>query len=171
MAVYDRLIPDLICDRVENIPFDRFFSLGVKTVVFDIDNTLVSYETPEPDEKLISFLKSFSEKGISVALVSNNSPERVELFNRKLSLFAVPDAHKPLSRALAPVFKEFGVSPKEVLLVGDQLLTDVLCAKGWGTFAAVVSPIKKRENLFFRFKRVLEKPFVRIYYRRERKQK
>ncbi len=171
MAVYDRLIPDLICDRVENIPFDRFFSQGVKAVVFDIDNTLVSYETPEPDERIVSFLQGFAEKSVMLALVSNNTPERVKRFNKNLGLFAIPDAHKPLRRALAPVFERFPIQPEELLLVGDQLLTDVLCAKGWGAKAVVVSPIKKRENLFFRFKRLLEKPFIGIYYRRERKRK
>ncbi len=171
MAVYDRLIPDLICEKVSRIPFDSFFAQGVKMVVFDIDNTLVSYETPEPSAALISFLKDFEKKGIPVALVSNNSPERVSRFNETLGFFTVPDAHKPLRRALAPIFENFGVLPEELLLVGDQLLTDVLCAKSWGARAAVVSPVKKRENLFFRFKRLLEKPFVAIYYRRERKKK
>ncbi len=163
------LVPDLMCRSVYDIPFQTFEKEGTRLVVFDIDNTLVSYETPEPDEKLKAFLQGFSARGIHVALVSNNSPERVERFNRELGFFAVPDAHKPSKKALQPVLEHFSVPQEQILLVGDQLLTDVWTARLWDLRAVVVEPIQKRENLFFRFKRVLEKPFVRIYRKRKSK--
>ena len=166
----DLLIPDLICDKVTQVPFDFFLEKGVRAVAFDIDNTLVSYETPLPTPEVKQLLQGLADKGVMVALVSNNSPERVETFNREMGYFSVPDSHKPLKRALAPVLSRFDVKPKELLLVGDQLLTDVLAARLWGCYAAVVAPIKKKENLFFRFKRVLEKPFVRIYHKRKQKE-
>ena len=166
----DLLVPDLMCDTVFDLPFDEFFEKGIKGVIFDIDNTLVSYETPDPTEEVKTLLFSLREKGFSVALVSNNSPERVARFNEPFGFFASPDAHKPLKRALRPALSAFGLDPKEVLMVGDQLLTDVLAARLWGLKTAVVQPIKKKENLFFRFKRVLEKPFVGIYRIRKKKE-
>lgn len=170
MNLIDLFLPDLICERIFDIPFDSFFEKGVSVVVFDIDNTLVSYETPEPTEQVCALLKKLTEKGIRLALVSNNSPDRVARFNKELGLFAVPDSHKPLKRALAPVFSHYAVSPQEVLLVGDQLLTDVLCARLWRTHAVTVHPIKRKENLFFRLKREIEKPLIATYYRRKRKE-
>ena len=166
----DFLIPDLICQTVKELPFADFAAKGVTVLAFDIDNTLVSYDTPVPHEELVSFLLSLKESGFSVALVSNNTPERVATFNEKLGFFTVPDAHKPLRRALVPVLEHFQVDAKKVLLVGDQLLTDVLTARIHGAFAVTVPPIKKVETAFFRFKRVLEKPFIRIYYKRKEKQ-
>ena len=163
------LIPDLICDTVYSIPFSAFLEKGVKVVVFDIDNTLVPYDIPRPDEKVTSFLLSLKEMGFQISFVSNNTPERVEKFNENLGFFAVPDSHKPLKKALDPVLRHFGVLPKEVLLVGDQLLTDVLCARCNRTHVVSVSPIKKVETRFFRFKRWIEKPFIRAYYRKRGK--
>ncbi|MBR4288998.1 MAG: YqeG family HAD IIIA-type phosphatase [Clostridia bacterium] len=160
------LVPDLMCQTVYDIPFRSFEEKGLRLVIFDIDNTLVSYETPEPDEKLKRFLRDFSRRGVEVALVSNNSPQRVERFNRELGFFAVPDAHKPSKNALESVMKHFSIPKEEILFVGDQLLTDAWTARLWDLRAVVVEPIQKRENLFFRFKRVLEKPFVRIYRKR-----
>ncbi len=164
------LIPDLICQKVQEIPFALFAEKGVRVIAFDIDNTLVSYDTPKPDAELVSFLRALEEKGFALALVSNNTPERVACFNESLGFFTVPDAHKPLRRALCPVLERFQATPKEVLLVGDQLLTDVLTARIHGAFAVTVPPIKKVETAFFRFKRVLEKPFIRLYYKRKEKQ-
>ena len=154
----DFLIPDLICDTVYQVPFESFLNKGVKVVAFDIDNTLVSYDTPEADETLQKFLLSLKEMGFCLAFVSNNTPERVGLFNKPFGFFTVPDAHKPLKKALSPVFAHFGVKPKEVLLVGDQLRTDVLTARSWGTYAVTVPPIKNVESSFFRFNRMIEKP-------------
>ncbi len=165
------LIPDLMCDTVFDIPFDSFLEKGIKLVIFDIDNTLVPYDVSVPYEKLKQFLFSLKEKGFEIAFVSNNTPERVELFNRELGFFATPDAHKPLKRALVPAVEHFSVLPKEILLVGDQLLTDVLTARIWGVNAVAVSPIKKVENAFFRLKRKIEKPFVRAYYKQEARKK
>lgn len=165
------LIPDLMCDTVHSIPFSDFLEKGIRIAVFDIDNTLVPYDVPIPDEKVRSLLLSVKKMGFQVALVSNNSPERVERFNETLGFFAVPDSHKPLKRALRPVLEHFGVSAKEVLLVGDQLLTDVLTARICGASTVAVSPIKKVENRFFRFKRWIEKPFIRAYYKKWGKKK
>ena len=166
----DLLIPDLICDTVADVPFDSFWEKGVRVVAFDIDNTLVSYEALTPTPQVTAFLRDLEDRGFQIALLSNNSPERVRAFNDELGYFSVADSHKPLKRALLPVLAHFAVSAREVLLVGDQLLTDVLTARRLGAWAVTVRPIKQKENLFFRFKRSLEKPFLRIYYRRKQKQ-
>jgi predicted HAD superfamily phosphohydrolase YqeG len=43
----------------------------------------------------------------------------------------------------------------------------VLCASRSGARSILVTPLPYDENLFFRFKRVCEKPFIRAYKRRE----
>jgi predicted HAD superfamily phosphohydrolase YqeG len=53
--------------------------------------------------------------------------------------------------------------------MGDQLFTDVLAGKNLGMHAYTVPPIRDKRDLFTRFKRLLERPFMRAYYRRERK--
>lgn len=165
----DFLIPDLICDTVYDVPFSSFVEKGVRVIAFDIDNTLVPYDVPSAPEELKNFLLSLKEKGVEIAFVSNNTPERVALFNEPFGFFTVPDAHKPLRSALKPVLRQFGVKASQVLLVGDQLLTDVLTARAWGAFAVTVPPIKKVETRFFRFKRKIEKPFIKKYYKRQGK--
>jgi len=165
------LIPDLICETVYEIPYGKFRAQGARILVFDIDNTLAPYSVARPDQVLQKFLFSLRGQGWEVFLVSNNSPERVALFNESLGFPAFPDAKKPSKKALAFVFSRGDVKPEEVLMIGDQLLTDVFSAKRWGARAAVVSPIEKKESLFFRCKRALEKPFVRAYYRKKKKEK
>ena len=49
--------------------------------------------------------------------------------------------------------------------LGDQLLTDTLAVHRLGMPSIIVPPIKDKRTLFFRFKRWLEIPFMKRYYR------
>lgn len=172
MRLWDRFTPDEVFPDVYAVTPEYCRQKGVRAVVFDIDNTLAPYEISTPDERLVTHLKAFPAAGIKVALVSNNHPDRVELFNRDLGFFAQPDAHKPKKDALKGVLAYFApVTGREILFVGDQLFTDVLTARKNGVRAVTVPPIQPRENLFFRFKRALEKPLMRRYYRLREKER
>ena len=98
------LIPDLICDTVYEIPFSDYYKKGIRAIAFDIDNTLVSYDTPEPDEKLSAFLFALRDTGFSIAFVSNNDAARVERFNASLGFFALSDSQssESTSQSIAP---------------------------------------------------------------------
>ena len=159
------LSPDYMFHTYDEITPQFLKKIGVNAVLSDIDNTLAPYEMPEPDEKIIAWAKSLAENGIKLALISNNSPERVEKFNQRLVLPAYPDSHKPGVRILKKALAELGVDigSRMVAVVGDQLLTDVAAARRLGAKAIIVPPIKDKKTLFFRFKRALEKPIIRKY--------
>ena len=59
--------------------------------------------------------------------------------------------------------KQLGVDISETAMVGDQLLTDSYAGKHIGIPSIIVPPIKDKTNLFFRFKRLCERPFIRKY--------
>ena len=136
MKPWNLLIPDRICPQVRDVPFEEFFARGARAVVFDIDNTLVSYDTPRADAELAAFLRALADR-VPVAFLSNNDEERVALFNADFGFVAVSQAGKPGKKALLSVAARLNVSPDHILFVGDQLLTDVLCARRAGALAAV----------------------------------
>ncbi len=138
-------------------------SIGVRALLSDIDNTLAPYEQPEPDEQIRAWVQSLRDADIQIALVSNNHPPRVDEFNRTLGLKAYPDSHKPMKKTLLRAMREMGVSPKETAMLGDQLLTDAYAGLHIGLPAIIVPPIKDKTDLFFRFKRWCERPFIRKY--------
>ena len=138
-------------------------SIGVRAVLSDIDNTLAPYEQDEPDERIVSWVKSLQDNGIKIALVSNNHAPRVEKFNQKLGLVAFADSGKPFKKALLRAIDALGVTFNETAMLGDQLLTDAYAGLHTGVPALIVPPIKDKTNLFFRFKRLLERPFIRKY--------
>ncbi len=165
-----KLTPYKIFDKFDDISPEYLTELGIKYLFSDVDNTLAPYEVPEPDSRIRAWLDSLKRAGITVVLVSNNHGERIELFNRTLGLAAYPDAKKPGKKVLGRVMRELGATPESSAFLGDQILTDVLCARNLGIKTALlVPPIKDKLTLFFRFKRALEKPIIKHYYKVNKK--
>lgn len=166
------LTPEYMFNTYDEITPEFLAELGIKALLIDIDNTLAPYEQDEPDDKIRAWFKSLSENGISAALISNNHPPRVELFNKTLGLPAYADSGKPSSRSLVAAMEEMGSTVENTAGLGDQLLTDTLAVHRMGMISIIVPPIKDKTTPFFKFKRLLEKPFIRRYRRiHERSQK
>ena len=159
----DLLTPDYMFATYKDVTPEFLQSLGIKAVLSDIDNTLAPYEQPDPDEAHKQWLADLQRAGIAVALVSNNHKERVERFNRELNLSAYPDSKKPSSKTLLLAMQRLGVTKSETVMLGDQLLTDSYAGKHTGLISVIVPPIKYKTNLFFRFKRWCERPFIKKY--------
>ena len=81
--------PDMAFCDVYTITPEALNELGIKGVVFDIDNTVAPYEIDRPTEQMNKYFTSLRESGIQMAFVSNNKGPRVTLFNEGLGLFYV----------------------------------------------------------------------------------
>ena len=160
-----KLTPDYIFDKFDDITPSFLKSLGISALLIDIDNTLAPYEQPDADERIIKWFDGLREAGIKASLISNNHAPRVERFNEKLGLDAYPDSGKPKSKTLIIAMEKMGSTRENTAGLGDQLLTDTLAAHRLGLPSLIVPPIKDKTNLFFRSKRMLERPFIRRYKR------
>jgi HAD superfamily phosphatase (TIGR01668 family) len=159
-------VPDIMFESALDITPELLIEKGIRAVVLDIDNTLVTYGVAEPTDEVIAWIDSLKNAGLGVAIASNNHAPRVELFNSKLGVFATCESKKPSARAVKTACEHFGVQPAETAVIGDQIFTDIWCARNAGSLAILVKPIPYPENLFFKCKRVLEKPFIRAYLKK-----
>ena len=162
-------VPDIMFDSVFDITPEALMEKGIRAVVLDIDNTLVTYGVAEPTDEVIAWIDSLKAAGLHVAIASNNHEPRVALFNQKIGVFTTWESKKPSSRSVKAACAHFGVKAEETVVIGDQIFTDVWCARNAGAMAILVKPIPYPENLFFKCKRILEKPFIRIYRKRHNK--
>ena len=163
------LVPDFYFDKFYCAKAEFLSELGIKGIVLDIDNTLEPYENPTPGEHVLAWFDSLAAVGIKAAFVSNNGAERVELFNKELGFPAYYKAGKPFKKNILNALSDMGVSPEEAILMGDQIFTDVWAARNAGLRAILVSPIKDRRDALTRAKRLLEKPILKKYKKRNNK--
>ena len=70
---------------------------------------------------------------------------------------------KPFKKNLLRAMSDMGTDISNTVLMGDQVFTDVWAAHNAGIKAILVPPIKDKRDPFTKFKRLLEKPFLKKY--------
>ncbi len=160
------LMPDHVFSRITAIPPQYLREQGITALVLDIDNTLTTHDNPELPADVAAWLAARKAEGFQFAVASNNHEPRVAPFAQKIGVKWVSDAGKPLPRGFARAQAQFGVPKAQMALIGDQLFTDVLGARLFGIKALLVEPMAPDHKWYIRLKRVLEKPFVTLYYKR-----
>ena len=158
-------MPDIMPGHFCDVTPEIVKSLGGEVLICDIDNTLVTYDDPEPTEEVLRWIAEMNAAGITVSFVSNNDWDRVKLFNEKLGFVAYAKSGKPSTKNLSAACRDLGIEKNKAVLLGDQLLTDCAAAKRFGIKAIIVPPIKDKTTLFFRTKRLIEKPYVAKFKR------
>lgn len=156
-------VPDFRFNSFDEASVEFLLANGIRGLILDIDNTLEPYENPKPSQKVVDWLSSLKEAGIACAFVSNNNKERVELFNFELNLPAFYKAGKPLKKNMLSAMERMGTAPHETAIMGDQVFTDVWAGRNVKIKTILLPPIKDKRDVFTRFKRLLEKPFLKKY--------
>ena len=159
--------PEYIFKNVEAITPDFLQKLGVTALVLDVDNTLTGDGSQQLDPSVSAWLDAMRAAGVSLTIVSNNTKKRVQPFADRIGLAFVPMACKPLPIGLIVARRRLGVAKHQMAMVGDQIFTDRLAAGLFGIRCLYVMPRTPHErNRGVRFKRKLEPPFIRNYYRK-----
>lgn len=166
--MFKKFYPDYRFRAVADIPDSFFEKNNITFAVLDIDNTLVPYTSPLPDDNARAFLARLERLGVRYCFVSNNDAERVEKFCAELgNADYIAKAGKPLTRKLKRAMKNHGADRAHTVLIGDQVFTDVYAAKRAGIISVMVDAIEAKETPFFGFKRAMEKIVLKNYTTKE----
>lgn len=160
------LTPEYIFAGVSHITPEFLAEKGITALALDVDNTLTSHDSQELPPQVDAWLSAMHAAGVRMFIVSNNEQERVAPFAQSLGLEFVAKAAKPLPGGMKRLQEHFKVEKEKLALVGDQLFTDRLCGALYGVPVFVVEPMAPEIKWFIKLKRVLEKPFIRRYYRK-----
>lgn len=155
------LQPDLFVKSIFSLDINWLKERGIKGVLLDIDNTLITHKQKIPDEKVIELIKYFQNNGIKTAIVSNATKRRVDLFNEKLGLYARYRAFKPSHKGFLKAMAKLNLTPAETAVIGDQLFTDIRGGNKIGLITILVEPLDINEPITVRLKRILEKLIVK----------
>lgn len=159
-------IPTWYISNVLKININQLISRNYQYLFCDIDNTLASPFVALPDEKVINWVKQIQNNGIEIVLISNNSEERVALFASQLRVNYIYKAKKPNPKKVIEYIQKHQIDKKKVLAIGDQIMTDVLCANRAKIDVLLVEKLEKKEQFITFFPRRLD-----IFIRRRLKRK
>lgn len=156
-----KFIPTIYKETVFDVDYNKLYDNGIRLILTDLDNTLVSYKDDEVTPKLLQWLRALEAKGFEVMIISNNSSDtRVKEFAKKLNIEYIAKAHKPLKGGFKKILKKASrmYESHEVVALGDQLMTDVFAANRMNYTSVLVKAIdRKTEKWTTKINRKLER--------------
>ena len=155
--MFKLVIPNMYVPSIYNIDIVALWNQGMRSIIIDLDNTLVEATRPDATPELILWLQKVQSMGFKVMVVSNNSKSRVSQFCNPLDVPFIYTAKKPFLQAFRKALKLLGTDKHETVVIGDQLLTDVLGGNRMGLYTILVVPISEKEGFFTRINRRLER--------------
>lgn len=153
--MFNNYKPTWLVSAIYQITPEQLHKHGIKAVLTDLDNTLIAWNNPEGTVELREWIQTMKEAQIPVIVVSNNSAERIDKVVRELGLDYVPRALKPLTRGFKQAHQLLKLPYSEMVMVGDQLMTDIHGANRAGIRTILVKPVvatdswKTNINRFF----------------------
>lgn len=155
MGLLERLLPDEELDSVFALDPERLRKLGKRGIIFDLDNTLGRRGSAELEERVLRLLSELEGAGFRIGVLSNSSLVRRRI-EEKLKGHPVHfNARKPRRGGFRRMLAAMGLKPKDVVMVGDQLFTDVWGAKRLGIYSILVRPLDPHEPWHIRLGRGL----------------
>ncbi|MBQ6546731.1 MAG: YqeG family HAD IIIA-type phosphatase [Bacilli bacterium] len=148
-------IPDMYKKNIFSINYKKLKEKGIKVLIFDFDNTLIEKGNYIVNDKTIKLFKDI-KKSFNIYIVSNSIHEsKLRKVCEKLAVPYIKGSSKPFKRG----FKKLNlkdIKDRQIAMIGDQVLTDVLGSKRMNYFSILVDPINNDEWIATRFNRVIE---------------
>ncbi len=160
--------PDGYFKSVTQIPVSLLQQRGIRGVLFDLDNTITTWNQLDCSQEVKEWFIHLQEAGIKACILSNNCAARVEPVASVLNISFVAEAKKPFPNGYRRGMAVLGISPQNALMVGDQLLTDIAGAKRLGICCFLVEPISTEKEYWFTT--YVNRPLERWLLRRKKLQ-
>lgn len=166
--MFDKFIPSGYVKSVFDIEPKELKENGIKGIITDLDNTLVAWDVANATPEVIKWLELMKEYDIKVTIISNNNSNRVEVFSRPLNIPYIGSAKKPLTKTFKQAAKLMKLKKSEIVVIGDQLLTDIFGGNRAGFNTILVVPLVQSDAAITKFNRKIERKILN-YLRRKGK--
>ncbi len=151
---------------LEDVDLEELRAAGKRLILLDVDNTLLPWRSHDIPQSTTSWIEKGRSLGFDFCILSNTrNPERLAKLTSAMGLDFVRDRFKPHPKMYQIALDRYQCPPREAVMIGDQLLTDVLGANRCDIDAIWVKPIAKREFVGTTyFSRNVEKIVGRFLY-------
>ena len=157
--------PKMYRKTIFDINYDKLKEDGIKCLVFDLDNTLglISHKNcPDEAKKLVKKLK----KDFIVLISSNNTKKRLKPYLEELGIDGVSWSMKPSIKSLIKIKLKYKLKKKEMCMIGDQIVTDVLAGNRFRIKTILVDPLGEKDLKITGLNRKIEARIVKRYEKR-----
>lgn len=149
--------PRYTIDTIYHLDTDVLQQMNIKAVFSDLDNTLLAWNEFETAKKMDELNQRLAKAGIKLVVISNNNAERIGKVLNPYQIDFVAKSRKPLPFAITKKREQLGLAKDQVMMVGDQLITDIQAGNLAGVESVLVKPLVETDKWNTRINRFLEK--------------
>lgn len=160
--------PALTIDSIYNLNVADLKRRGINAVFSDLDNTLLAWNIEESAETMDELNQRLLAGGITLVVISNNNHARIQKVLAPYGIKFVARAKKPLPGGINKALRQFGFRREQTLMVGDQLLTDMIAGNLALTKTVLVKPLVETDAWNTSINRFFEK-FIFFFLNMKRK--
>lgn len=134
-----------VARSVFDVDYDRLWSMGIRALLFDLDNTLGRRGSTSLGDEARQLLRDLEQRGFKVGILTNRKRGAAKGLASALSAeFAVLDvARKPHRAGFARLLAELGHEASVAAMIGDRRFTDVLGANRSGIYSIRVRGFRR----------------------------
>lgn len=148
------------------ISIEQLKSEGKTLILLDVDHTLVKWKQEEFSPEVLAWIDQAKEMDFQLCILSNTRhPDRLGRLSEKLGIETFRGRFKPSTHMYEMALEKFGKKPEEAVMIGDQIMTDVLGANRSGIDAIWVQKMEGPEFLGTKFNRMVELFVTSLLYR------
>jgi len=154
------ITPALSVKSLNEINLKKYWDTGKRGIILDLDNTITPWNEMELSQEARSFLKEARTLNYKIFLLTNAQQKRTEAIAQKYAVSYLAPAFKPRKAGFLKALTLMDLKSEQVLVIGDQIFTDIFGGNRVGCYTILVPPISQKEFFGTKFLRLLE-TFIR----------
>ena len=158
----DKFYPDMYQQSIYTINYKKLKKIGIKCLLFDLNNTLVSYEVDYPDDKLRELMFNLG-KDFRIIIISNSNKNRLRPFKEVLNVDTAFSSKKPFKKKFKKIMDLYDYQDTDIAVIGDQLLTDIYGGNKMNFTTILVNNISDEEPFHTRVSRYFERRIIKKF--------
>lgn len=163
MGMLEYFCPDMCVRGINDIDLAELKASGYECLILDLDNTLLPWQITQVPYSTKKWVETAKQMGWKLCIVSNtHNPVRLKTVANELDIFSVPRAIKPRQEGFEQAIKLMEVLPESAVVIGDQVLTDVLGGNLMCMYTILVEPMHPKEFIGTKISRIVEKVILSL---------
>ena len=128
------ITPSWTINSVYDIQPQDLLKRGYEAAIIDLDNTVIAWNNMNYTEEMADWISRMTQAGVKIYILSNNKAERV-----------------------AKVAEPLGI-----IMIGDQIMTDIIGANRAKMASILVKPIARNDNFYTWANRAIERLALKL---------
>jgi HAD superfamily phosphatase (TIGR01668 family) len=128
-----RYCPSRAAHRLQDVSLEELWQSGKRLILLDVDHTIVKWGEEEFSAEVLDWVASAKAMGFQLRILSNTRhPKRLARLSDKIDIPTKNGTFKPSPDMYMEALAETGFAPEQAVMIGDQIMTDILGANRTG---------------------------------------